>query len=95
MYAASLGVTPAHVAELESLVTTGRLNDAMARQAWDGVSAGEGRRPRWPTPVGCSWSGTTAPSTRRVTRVIDANPDVAQKIRDGKVQVSVCPHPVR
>ena len=41
-YAERLGVTPAHVVELEGLVTGGRLNDAMARQAWEGVLDGEG-----------------------------------------------------
>ncbi len=35
-------LTPAHVAELESLVASGRLTDAMARQVLEGVLAGEG-----------------------------------------------------
>ena len=51
-YAAGLGLTPAHIAELDGLVAAGRLNDSMARQVLDGVLAGEGtpdgrrRRPR-------------------------------------------------
>ncbi len=41
-YAAGLGVGPASVVELEGLVTSGRLNDSMARQVWEGVLSGEG-----------------------------------------------------
>ena len=41
-YAAALGVGPASVVELETLVTSGRLNDSMARQVWQGVLSGEG-----------------------------------------------------
>ncbi|MFN8097886.1 MAG: Asp-tRNA(Asn)/Glu-tRNA(Gln) amidotransferase subunit GatB [Dermatophilaceae bacterium] len=85
-YAASLGVTPAHVAELESLVTTGRLNDAMARQAWDGVLAGEGTPTEVADARGLQLVRDDGALDAAVTRVIDANPDVAQKIRDGKVQ---------
>ena len=37
-----MGVTPQTIAELDGLVTSGRLNDSMARQVLDGVLAGEG-----------------------------------------------------
>ncbi len=45
-------------------------------------------RPLSPTPVGSSSSRTTAPSKPLSTTVIAANPDVAQKVRDGKVQAA-------
>ncbi len=85
-YAESLGVTPAHVAELETLVASGRLNDAMARQVWDGVLAGEGTPTAVADARGLQLVRDDGALDAAVTRVIDANPDVAQKIRDGKVQ---------
>jgi aspartyl-tRNA(Asn)/glutamyl-tRNA(Gln) amidotransferase subunit B len=85
-YAAALAVTPAHVAELESLVTSGRLNDAMARQAWDGVLAGEGTPTEVADARGLRLVADTGALGAAVDAVIAANPDVAQKIRDGKVQ---------
>jgi aspartyl-tRNA(Asn)/glutamyl-tRNA(Gln) amidotransferase subunit B len=85
-YASGLGVGPASVVELESLVTSGRLNDAMARQAWEGVLAGEGTPTEVADARGLALSQDTAALEAAVDAVIAANPDVADKIRDGKVQ---------
>ena len=65
---ADFGVTPAHVAELDAMVSDGRLNDSMARQVLDGVLAGEGTPSRWPTPAACelvSDDGALADGGRR------------------------------
>jgi aspartyl-tRNA(Asn)/glutamyl-tRNA(Gln) amidotransferase subunit B len=85
-YAASIGVTPAHVVELESLVTSGRLNDSMARQAWEGVLDGEGTPTAVADARGLELVQDTGALEAAVDAVIAANPDVADKIRDGKVQ---------
>ena len=85
-YAAALGVTPAHVVELESLVRSGRLNDSMARQAWDGVLAGEGSPTEVADARGLELVQDTGALEAAVDEVIAANPDIADKIRDGKVQ---------
>jgi aspartyl-tRNA(Asn)/glutamyl-tRNA(Gln) amidotransferase subunit B len=85
-YAARLGVTPAHVVELEGLVTSGRLNDSMARQAWEGVLDGEGSPEQVADARGLRVVRDTGALEAAVDAVIAANPDVAQKIRDGKVQ---------
>ncbi|WP_377641380.1 Asp-tRNA(Asn)/Glu-tRNA(Gln) amidotransferase subunit GatB [Oryzobacter terrae] len=85
-YAASLGITPAHVVELEGLVTSGRLNDSMARQAWEGVLSGEGTPTEVADARGLELSQDTGALEAAVDAVIAANPDVAAKIRDGKVQ---------
>ncbi len=85
-YAASLGITPAHVVELEGLVTSGRLNDSMARQAWEGVLSGEGTPTEVADARGLALSQDTGALEAAVDAVIAANPDVADKIRDGKVQ---------
>jgi aspartyl-tRNA(Asn)/glutamyl-tRNA(Gln) amidotransferase subunit B len=87
-YAASLGVTPAHVVELESLVTSGRLNDSMARQAWEGVLDGEGTPTEVADARGLELVQDTGALEAAVDAVIAANPDVADKIRDGKVQAA-------
>jgi aspartyl-tRNA(Asn)/glutamyl-tRNA(Gln) amidotransferase subunit B len=85
-YAAALGVTAAHVVELESLVTSGRLNDPMARQTWDGVLAGEGPPTEVADARGLELVQDTGALEAAVEQVIAANPDIAEKIRDGKVQ---------
>src|SRR5688572_29037517 len=84
-YAASLGVTPAHVVELETLVTSGRLNDSMARQVWEGVLSGEGTPTEVADARGLELVQDTGALEAAVDAVIAANPDVADKIRDGKV----------
>src|SRR5690606_7829651 len=85
-YAGVLGVTPAHVVELESLITSGRLNDSMARQAWEGVLAGEGTPTQVADARGLELVQDTGALEAAVDEVIAANPDIADKIRDGKVQ---------
>ncbi len=85
-YAAGLGVGPASVVELEGLVTSGRLNDAMARQVWEGVLSGEGAPTAVADARGLALSQDTGALEAAVDAVIAANPDVADKIRDGKVQ---------
>jgi aspartyl-tRNA(Asn)/glutamyl-tRNA(Gln) amidotransferase subunit B len=84
-YAAGLGVGPASVVELESLVTSGRLNDGMARQVWEGVLSGEGTPTEVADARGLALSQDTGALEAAVDAVIAANPDVADKIRDGKV----------
>ena len=87
-YAAGLGFTPAHVAELDRLVTSGRLNDSMARQVLDGVLAGEGTPTAVADARGLELVQDDSALEAAVDKVIGANPDVAQKIRDGKVQAA-------
>ena len=60
-YAAERSITPAHVVELEGLVTAGRLNDSMARQVLEGVLDGEGT----PTEVADARGPRARPGRRR------------------------------
>ncbi len=87
-YAAGLGVGAAHVVELETLVTSGRLNDSMARQVWEGVLDGEGTPTAVADARGLELVQDTGALEAAVDAVIAANPDVADKIRDGKVQAA-------
>ena len=83
-----LGVTPAHIAELDGLVRDGRLNDSMARQVMEGVLAGEGGPTQVADARGLELVQDDGALEAAVDKVIEANPDVAQKVRDGKVQAA-------
>lgn len=87
-YAAQVGLTPAHVAELESMVTAGRLNDKMARQVLAGVLDGEGGPTQVADARGLELVQDDGALEAAVDKVIEANPDIAAKIRDGKVQAA-------
>lgn len=80
------GVRPQDVAELDGLVTSGRLNDSMARQVLDGVVAGEGTPTQVADARGLELVQDDGALEAAVDEVIAGNPDVAQKVRDGKVQ---------
>ena len=81
-----LGVTPAHIAELDSLVTSGRLNDSMARQTLDGVLAGEGSPTQVADARGLELVQDDSALQEAVDTVLANNADVVEKIRGGKVQ---------
>jgi len=80
-----VGVTPAQVAEVQKLVDAGTVNDKLARQVFEGLYAGEGSPAEIVAARGLAVvSGEGALSAAGDT-AIAANPDVADKIRDGKV----------
>ncbi|GAA1136372.1 Asp-tRNA(Asn)/Glu-tRNA(Gln) amidotransferase subunit GatB [Ornithinicoccus hortensis] len=83
-----LGVTPAHIAELDGLVRDGRLNDSMARQVLEGVLAGEGGPTEVADARGLELVQDDGALEVAVDKVIEANPDVVEKIRGGKVQAA-------
>jgi aspartyl-tRNA(Asn)/glutamyl-tRNA(Gln) amidotransferase subunit B len=87
-YAAVVGLTPARVAELDGLVASGRLNDSMARQVLEGVLDGEGGPTAVADARGLELVADDGALEAAVDKVIEANPDVAAKIRDGKVQAA-------
>jgi aspartyl-tRNA(Asn)/glutamyl-tRNA(Gln) amidotransferase subunit B len=87
-YATVVGLTPARVAELDGLVVSGRLNDSMARQVLEGVLDGEGGPTAVADARGLELVADDGALEAAVDKVIDANPEVAAKIRDGKVQAA-------
>lgn len=87
-FAAQRHVTPKTIAELDGLVKSGRLNDSMARQTLEGVLAGEGTPTEVADARGLELVQDDGALEAAVTKVIEANPDVAQKVRDGKVQAA-------
>jgi len=82
---ASLGVTPAGVARVQALVDDGTLNDKLARQVFDGLVAGEGTPDEIVAARGLGIVSDDGALTVAIDHAIAANPDVADKIRDGKV----------
>ncbi|MEN3608007.1 Asp-tRNA(Asn)/Glu-tRNA(Gln) amidotransferase subunit GatB [Plantactinospora sp. ZYX-F-223] len=82
---AAVGATPAQVAELQKLVDAGKLNDKLARTVLEGVVAGEGSPSEIMAARGLEVVSDTGALTAAVDEAIAANPDIAAKVRDGKV----------
>ncbi|MGH3372349.1 MAG: Asp-tRNA(Asn)/Glu-tRNA(Gln) amidotransferase subunit GatB, partial [Nocardioidaceae bacterium] len=82
---ADLGVTPTDVARVQELVDERKINDKLARQVFDGVIAGEGAPDEVVEKRGLAVVSDEGALSEAVDRAIAANPDVADKIRDGKV----------
>jgi aspartyl-tRNA(Asn)/glutamyl-tRNA(Gln) amidotransferase subunit B len=85
---ADVGATPAHVAELQGLVEAGRLTDKLARTVLEGVLAGEGSPSEIMAARGLEVVSDTGALTQAVDEAIAANPAIADKIRDGKVEAA-------
>ena len=81
----ALPITPAQVARVAALVSAGTLNDKLARQVIDAVLAGEGDPDAIVEARGLAVVSDEGALTAAVDEAIAANPDVAAKIRDGKV----------
>jgi len=82
---ATLPVTPDHVAQLQRLVDDGKLTDKLARTVLEGVLAGEGAPADVMAARNLEVVSDTGALTAAVDAAIAANPDVAAKVRDGKV----------
>ncbi len=81
----ALAVTPVEVARVQALVDEGTLNDKLARQVFDGLFAGEGTPDEIVAARGLAIVSDDGALSTAVDNAIAANPDVADKIRDGKV----------
>ena len=85
---AEVGMTPCQVAQLQKLVDDGTLTDKLARQVIDGVIAGEGDPQQVVDGRGLAVVSDDAALGSAVDDVIAANPQIAEKIRGGKVQAA-------
>jgi aspartyl-tRNA(Asn)/glutamyl-tRNA(Gln) amidotransferase subunit B len=81
----AVGASPADVAELAGLIDAGKLNDKLARGVLEGVIAGLGTPSQVMAARALEVVSDTGALTTAVDEAIAANPDVAEKIRDGKV----------
>jgi aspartyl-tRNA(Asn)/glutamyl-tRNA(Gln) amidotransferase subunit B len=82
---ASLPVAPAQVARVVALVDSGALNDKLARQVFEGVLAGEGEPDEVVERRGLAVVSDDAALVAAVDEALAAQPEVAEKIRGGKV----------
>ncbi len=80
-----LGVTPADVAAVQQLVEAGTINDKLARKVFEGMYAGEGTPAEIVEKRGLAVVSDEGALSTAVDNAIAANPDVADKIRAGKV----------
>ncbi|MFC6288337.1 Asp-tRNA(Asn)/Glu-tRNA(Gln) amidotransferase subunit GatB [Nocardioides sp. GCM10027113] len=80
-----LAVKPADVARVQALVDEGKLNDKLARQVFDGLLAGEGTPDEIVAARGLAIVSDDGALGAAVDKAIADNPDVADKIRDGKL----------
>lgn len=85
---ADLAITPTQVAELQALVEAGSVNDKLARQVIDGVLAGEGSPADVVASRGLAVVSDDGALSAAVDAAIQAHPDVAERIRGGKVQAA-------
>ncbi|MCQ9163426.1 Asp-tRNA(Asn)/Glu-tRNA(Gln) amidotransferase subunit GatB [Arthrobacter sp. STN4] len=83
---AALGVSPAVVVEIEKLIASGAINDKLARKVLDGVLEGEGTPAEVVAKRGLAVVSDDGALQKAIDEALAAQPDVAEKIRGGKVQ---------
>jgi len=81
-------VSPEAVAELVALIESGALTDRLAREALDGVIAGEGSPAEVVARRGLAVVSDDDALIAAIDEALAAQPDVLEKIRDGKVQAA-------
>ncbi|MER3386043.1 MAG: Asp-tRNA(Asn)/Glu-tRNA(Gln) amidotransferase subunit GatB [Microcella pacifica] len=81
-------ISPAHVAEIVQLVESGALTDRLARQALEGVIEGEGTPAEVVSARGLEVVSDDGALIAAVDAALAKQPDVLEKIRDGKVQAA-------
>ncbi|WP_028932539.1 Asp-tRNA(Asn)/Glu-tRNA(Gln) amidotransferase subunit GatB [Pseudonocardia spinosispora] len=80
-----LAITPAQLARVIELIASGELNNKLARQAVDGVLAGEGSPDEVVAARGLKVVSDDSALIAAVDAALAEQPDVAEKIRGGKV----------
>lgn len=84
----ALSITPAQVARVAALVKEGKLTNKLARQAVDGVLAGEGDVDEVVKARGLEVVRDDAAIEKAVDDALAANPDVVEKYRAGNKKVT-------
>ncbi|MGP4053537.1 Asp-tRNA(Asn)/Glu-tRNA(Gln) amidotransferase subunit GatB [Mycobacterium sp. 4D054] len=84
----ALPITPAQVAAVVKLVDDGKLSNKLARQVVEGVLAGEGEPEQVMADRGLVVVRDDSLIQAAVDEALAANPDIADKIRGGKVQAA-------
>jgi len=85
---ASSLVAPLHVSELVAMIENGELTDRLARQVLEGVIAGEGSPADVVRSRGLAVVSDDTALLAAIDTALAAQPDVLEKIREGKVQAA-------
>jgi aspartyl-tRNA(Asn)/glutamyl-tRNA(Gln) amidotransferase subunit B len=85
---ASSLVSPTHVAELVALIDSGELTDRLARQVLEGVIDGQGTPRQVIESRGLAVVSDDTALLTAIDEALAAQPDVLEKIREGKVQAA-------
>ncbi|QAY68699.1 Asp-tRNA(Asn)/Glu-tRNA(Gln) amidotransferase subunit GatB [Xylanimonas protaetiae] len=80
-----VAITPAQIAQLQSLVDAGRINDKLARQVLEGVLAGEGDPEAVVVARGLEVVSDDGALLEAVDAALAAQPDVVEKVRGGNL----------
>ena len=83
-----VGISPQQVAEIQALVENGTINDKLARQVFEGVIAGEGSPAEVVAARKLAIVSDEGALAAAVNEAINANPDIVDKIKSGKVQAA-------
>jgi aspartyl-tRNA(Asn)/glutamyl-tRNA(Gln) amidotransferase subunit B len=81
-------VSPLHVSELVAMIENGELTDRLARQVLEGVVAGEGSPAEVTKARGLVVVSDDGALIAAIDEALAAQPDVLEKIRDGKLQAA-------
>jgi aspartyl-tRNA(Asn)/glutamyl-tRNA(Gln) amidotransferase subunit B len=81
-------ISPTDVAGVQALVDAGTLNDKLARQVLEGVIAGEGTPQEVVDARGLAVVSDDGALIAAIDEALTAQPDVLERIRDGKVQAA-------
>ena len=84
----ALGINPAHIARVEALIADGSLTDKLARQVFEGIVAGEGDVDTVIAARALVVVGDDSTLMAAIEAALVEQPDVADKIRGGKVQAA-------
>ena len=84
----ALAITPAQVAKVIVLVDEGKLSNKLARQVVEGVLAGEGEPEQVMAGRGLALVRDDSLIRAAVDEALAASPDIAEKIRGGKIQAA-------
>lgn len=84
----AVGASPKIVADIQSMIDDGRLNDKLAREVFDGVLSGEGSAEEVVASRGLEVVSDDGALGAAVDRAIAANPDIADKVRSGKLNAA-------
>ncbi|MGI8307928.1 Asp-tRNA(Asn)/Glu-tRNA(Gln) amidotransferase subunit GatB [Saccharopolyspora sp. ASAGF58] len=85
---ADLEITPKQLARVIALVAEGKLTNKLARQVVDGVLAGEGEPDDVVAARGLEVVSDDSALQSAIDEALSAQPDIADKIRGGKVQAA-------